>query len=254
MHKFPQPVSLINEDRTGNLPTRDNDLAQLRLASGMDLENIARVTSDDRRAILCKYLADKKPIVIQEPIAWSDDKSIGKFFLLKKLLEADESRQQLLQEARQVFYEENAFIVSWAGFSRFLDDMLGDWIDAVPVESLVRDLTVIVERHECQCGQLMEYMEHASHFAKLPQLQRISFKWRDSFDGTGVDASGRSTPLRYDIENDANDANVAYDADIDGDNNSANYDSTDYDQESDRTFMWDTSDDDNWSLDGSMEN
>ncbi|KAJ3454275.1 hypothetical protein MRS44_018267 [Fusarium solani] len=244
-----------------NLPTRDNDLAQIRLASGMDLENIARFSSDDRRAILCKYLTDEKPIVIQEPIAWSDEKSIGRFFLLKKFLEADESRQQLLQEARQVFYEENAFIVSWAGFSRFLDDMLGDWIEAAPVESLVRDLTVIVERHECQCGQLMEYMEHASHFAKLPQLQRISFEWRDSFGGAGVDASGRSTPLRYDIENDANDANDADDDTDDdtddntnGDNNSTNDDSTDYDQDSDRTLMWDTSDDDIWSLDGNMEN
>ncbi|KAL6351741.1 hypothetical protein LRP88_14892 [Fusarium phalaenopsidis] len=235
-----------------NLPTRDNNLAQLRLASEMDLENIARFSSDDRRAILCKYLADEKPIVIQEPIAWSDEKSIGKFFLLKKFLEADESRQQLLQEARQVFYEENAFIISWTGFSRFLDDMLGDWIDAAPVESLVRDLTVIVERHECQCGQLMEYMEHASHFAKLPQLQRISFKWRDSFDGAGVDASGSSTPLCYDIENDADDANDG--DDTDGGDNSTNDDSTDYDQDSDRTLMWDTSDDDIWSLDGSIEN
>lgn len=218
----------------------------------MGLENIARFSSDDRRAILCKYLVDEKPIVIQEPIAWSDEKSIGKFFLLKKLLEADESRQQLLQEARQVFYEENAFIVSWTGFSRFLDDMLGDWIDAAPVESLVRDLTIIVERHECQCGQLMEYVEHASHFSKLPQLQRISFEWRGPFDGAGADASGRSTPLRHDTESDADNA----DDNTDGDNNSANDDSTyyRYDQDSDRTLRWDTSDDDLWSSDGGMEN
>ncbi|KAG5756896.1 hypothetical protein H9Q69_011105 [Fusarium xylarioides] len=82
-------------------------------------------------------------------------------------------------EARRVLYEENSFVIYFDDFSRFLDDMLGNWEGAAAVETLLRHLTVRVKRDECQCGQLMKYMQHASYFATMPQLQKISFEWFD---------------------------------------------------------------------------
>ncbi|RKK52611.1 hypothetical protein BFJ69_g17874, partial [Fusarium oxysporum] len=128
------------------LLTANDDLAQL--TGGRPLDDISKMPSDDRRAVLCKCLVKEDPVVVQEPVAWSDDESIGRFLLLKRFLNNDESRRHLLLEARRVFYEENSFIISLAGFSRFLDDMLGDWEDAVAVEMLVRDLTIKVERQD----------------------------------------------------------------------------------------------------------
>ncbi|SPJ87903.1 uncharacterized protein FTOL_12372 [Fusarium torulosum] len=153
----------------------ENDL--IEFTGGRTLDDICRMPSDDRRAILSRYLVEDGPVPIQEPIAWSDEESIGRFLSLKKVLGEDESRKHLLLEARRAFYEENSFIICLGGFSRFLDDMLGDWEDSVPVEMLVHDLTIRIEREECQCGQLMEYVQRLSYFAKMPQLRRVLFEW-----------------------------------------------------------------------------
>lgn len=173
----------------------DDDL--IRFTGARSIDDVCSMPSNDRRAILCKYLVKETPVLIQEPIAWSNEESIGRFLLLKKLLNEDKSRQHLLLEARRVFYEENSFVIYLSGFSRFLDDVLGDWDDIVAVEMLVRDLTIKVEREKCQCGQLMEYMQRLSYFTKMPQLQRIVFEWHTTTNDTPDGSSqGWSTPSR----------------------------------------------------------
>lgn len=165
--------------------TVDHDLAAL--TGGKTLDEIRDLPSDTRRAILHKYLVTEEPILMQEPTGWSNEESIKRFILLRELLKEDKSRRHLLLEARRVLYENNSFIVSFDDFSRFLDDMLGSWEDAAAVETLVSDLRIRVKRDECQCGQLMKYMEHASHFTAMPQLQRITFEWYDLPKDAGGD-------------------------------------------------------------------
>lgn len=117
--------------------------------------------------------------MIQEPIAWTSHESIDSFLLLKNEARDNEAGQRLLQEARQVFYEENSFIVFWSGLDRFLGDLLGRWTDATPVKSLVRKITVRIERHECGCGNLGDYLHRTRHFAT--NLESITFEWWDSW-------------------------------------------------------------------------
>ncbi|KAF4963790.1 hypothetical protein FSARC_8216 [Fusarium sarcochroum] len=198
--------------------------------------------SNDRRAILCKYLVKETPVLVQEPIAWSNEESIGRFLLLKKLLNEDKSRQHLLLEARRVFYEENSFVIYLSGLSRFLDDMLGDWDDTVAVEMLVRDLTIKVEREKCQCGQLMEYMQRLSYFAKMPQLQRIVFEWHTTTNNTPDGSSqGWSTSS-------SRSSSKSYSA-----HSSSDDDETCDAGDSNEYFGWGALQDDAWSLEEGIE-
>lgn len=179
---------------SSGMPLLQDENLLIGFTGGKALDDICRMPSDDLRAMLSRYLVTDAPVLIQEPIAWSDEESIGRFLSLKKVLGKDESRKHLLLEARRVFYEENSFIIRLGGFSRFMDDMLGDWEDSVPVEMLVHDLTIRVEREECHCGQLMEYVQRLSYFTKMPQLRRVLFEWDTlSGDEANVISQGWST-------------------------------------------------------------
>jgi hypothetical protein len=234
-----QPLSVIHKAKEMQLLTANDDLTQL--TGGRSLDDISKMPSDDRRAVLCKHLVKEDPVVVQEPVAWSDEENIGRFLLLKRFLNNDESRRHLLLEARRVFYEENSFIISLSGFSRFLDDMLGDWEDAVAVEMLVRDLTIKVERQDCQCGQLMEYIQRLSYFAKMPQLQKITIEWytptKTADEGLPCDWSTLSS------SNSSKGTSLHSITDDDG-----TYENEGYNE----TLRWETSDDDVWSLDGDV--
>ncbi len=77
-----QPLSVIHTAKEMQLLTANDDLTQL--TGGRPLDDISKMPSDDRRAVLCKYLVKEDPVVVQEPIAWSDEESIGRFLLLKR--------------------------------------------------------------------------------------------------------------------------------------------------------------------------
>ncbi|KAF4502816.1 hypothetical protein FAGAP_972 [Fusarium agapanthi] len=239
IHKFLQPPSAVHKANVMQLLSASDDLAQL--TGGRSLDDISNMPSDDRRAVLRKYLVNEDPVTMQEPVAWSDQESIGRFLLLKRFLNNDRSRQHLLLEARRVFYEENSFIISLGGFSRFLDDMLGDWEDTVAVEMLVRDLTIKVERQDCECGQLMEYIQRLSYFAKMPQLQKITVEW---FTPTrNIDEALPSDWSTLSSSNGSKGASLPSATDDDGTSENGG---------SDETLRWETSDDDIWSLDGDV--
>ncbi|OBS15604.1 hypothetical protein FPOA_13552 [Fusarium poae] len=223
------------------LPTANDDL--IGSGDGTTLDDIYDMPSDDRRSLFHKYLVNKdKPILVQEPIAWSDDESIGRFFLLKKFLDEDESKKHLLLEARRVFYEENSFVLLLSGLSRFLDDMLGDWEDAVPVEMLVRDLTVKVERNECHCGQLLDYIQRLTYFAKMPQLQKITVEWHSPTENVDQDLPNDWSTLSS-LESSRGDSLNSPTDDDD------TYDSGDFNEAS----AWGYLEDDAWSLDEGVE-
>ena len=213
---------------------------------GQTLDDIYDMSSDDRRSLFQKYLVNKdKPVLLQEPIAWSDDESIGRFLLLKKFLDDDDSKKHLLQEARRVFYEENSFVLTLSGLSRFLDDMLGDWEDAVPVEMLVRDLTVKVERNECQCGQLLDYIQRLTYFAKMPQLQKIAVEWHSPLDCTDQDLPNDWSTLSSVGRSQGDSLNSL--------NSPADDDDTCDSEGSNEASAWGHLEDDAWSLEEGVE-
>ncbi|KAF5974098.1 hypothetical protein FBULB1_7930 [Fusarium bulbicola] len=240
-----KPLPMNYRPKDTQISTVDHDLTVL--TGGRTLDDIHALPSDTRRAILHKYLVTEEPILMQEPTGWSNEESIKRFILLKELLKEDESRRNLLLEARRVLYEENSFIIYFDDFPRFLDDMLGNWEGAAAVETLLRHLTVRVRRDECQCGQLMKYMQHASYFAMMPRLQRISFEW-------------------FDPSKDLNDADDRYASDGEGSLSSCSCGKrpvthsvwedgcTDGSGGSSDTLRWESSDDDGiWSLDEDIQ-
>ncbi|KAH7169615.1 uncharacterized protein B0J16DRAFT_273691 [Fusarium flagelliforme] len=179
IHKFLQPLSVIHKAQEMQLLTARDDLAQL--TGGRPLDDIAKMPSDDRRAVLCN------------------------------------------------------------GFSRFLDDMLGDWEDAVAVEMLVRDLTIKAERQDCQCGQLMEYIQRLSYFAKMPQLQKITIEWC-----TPTKAMDEGLPYDWStLSSSSSSKGNSLRSFTDDDGTSDNGGSSE-------VLRWETSDDDIWSLDGDV--
>ena len=194
--------ALPDEASTWYLPGPEDNYC--RFTGGKSFEDFEKLPEHERRSVFRAYLAEKTPILIQEPIAWTSHKSIDSFLLLKNEARDNEAGQRLLQEARQVFYEENSFIVVWSDLDRFFDDLLGQWTDATPVKSLVRRITVRIERHECGCGNLGDYLQRTCHFAT--NLESITFEWWDSWkhweannieeesvgDGTDDDESGRT--------------------------------------------------------------
>ncbi|KAL3587962.1 hypothetical protein FPOAC2_14013 [Fusarium poae] len=219
------------------LPTANDNLIGSR--DGITLDDIYDMPSDDRRSLFRKYLVNKdKPILVQEPIAWSDDESIGMFLRLKKSLD-DESKKHILLEARRVFYEENSFVLLLSGLSRFLDDMLGDWEDAVPVEMLVRDLKVKVERNECQCGNLLDYIQRLTYFAKMPQLQKIAFECYSPTESADQDLSNDWSTLSSLDSSKGDSLNNPTDDDDSADSNQAS--------------TWGYLEDDAWSSDEGVE-
>lgn len=160
---------------------------------------MANLPEEERRSIFRSYLVEDAPILIQQPIAWTNQESIDSFLLLKKEVGDDDSGQRLLEEARRVFYEENSFIIFWNSLDRFLDDLLGRWPDAIPVKSLVRKITIRIERHECGCGNLVEYLQHARCLAESSTLESVTFEWWDSWrHRKATNAKGESD------DNDAN--------------------------------------------------
>ncbi|KAI8648095.1 hypothetical protein NCS56_01541200 [Fusarium sp. Ph1] len=146
-HRFP---ALLDRASTWYLPDPEDNYC--RFTGGKSFEDFEKLPEHERRSVFRAYLAEETPVLIQEPITWTSQESIDAFLLLKNEARDNEAGQRLLQEARQVFYEENSFIVLWSDLDRFFGDLLGRWADAVPVKSLVRRIIVRVERHECGAG------------------------------------------------------------------------------------------------------
>ncbi|RSL78545.1 hypothetical protein CEP52_017622, partial [Fusarium oligoseptatum] len=104
-HRFPV---LPDEALTWHLPDPEDNYC--RFTGGKSFEDFEKLPENERHTVFRAYLAEKTPILIQEPISWTSHKSIDSFFLLKNEARDNEAGQRLLQEARKVFYEENSFI------------------------------------------------------------------------------------------------------------------------------------------------
>ncbi|KAH7203064.1 hypothetical protein BKA60DRAFT_600594 [Fusarium oxysporum] len=101
---------------------------------------------------------------------------------------------------------------------------------------------VAVEMLDCECGQLMEYIQRLSYFAKMPQLQKFTIEWytppKNVDDGLPYDWSTLSS------SNSSKGTSLHSVTDDDG---------TYQNGGSNETLRWETSDDDIWSLDEDVQ-
>ncbi|RSL45855.1 hypothetical protein CEP54_014098 [Fusarium duplospermum] len=146
-------------------------------ANGKCLDDLEALPESKRHRLLRQCLVETAPLVIRHPIYETYQQSIHCFRLLKERFEDTSSGQRLIQEARRIFYEENSFVVFWAGLNHFLEDILGHWTNAISVKLLVRRVTVKVGRHECPNAGLAEVLSHFSALDNCPNLESISFEW-----------------------------------------------------------------------------
>jgi hypothetical protein len=114
---------------------------------------------NDRFTTLFGGLVSKEPIVVHDPLFWSNDGIIRQFISIKAFLVDDDPQQSQLLEARQVFYRKNTFIVSLDWLSLFLDDILGDW-EGISVERLVQDVIIQVNGSDVYRGAALGCMQH----------------------------------------------------------------------------------------------
>ncbi|KAF4468485.1 hypothetical protein FALBO_4602 [Fusarium albosuccineum] len=170
------PPSGPDGDSAWRLP--DCDSYNL-LANGTSLRDIKKLPGSERRRVLRQHLVEIEPLIIQHPIYGTYQDSIRCFAMLKERAGADEFEQRLLRDARQMFYEENSFIVFWDGSGRLLGDILGHWDDVIPVNALVRRITVKISRREFPNGRLVDVLGYISALSNLANLESISLEWWD---------------------------------------------------------------------------
>ncbi|KAH7113513.1 hypothetical protein EDB81DRAFT_670215 [Dactylonectria macrodidyma] len=149
------------------------------MLGGMTMQDFAKLDGVNRRGIFCQHLASEEYIEMHQFMDLSKVDAIRALLLFRKEFGTSRLGQQLSQEAKQVFYEENHFLVGLNDLDDFLRDILEDWGDAIPVKSLVRNLTVMVERHGCKCGHLADFLQQARIFNNLDS---ISYEWRDCWE------------------------------------------------------------------------
>ncbi|KAJ3454992.1 hypothetical protein MRS44_013592 [Fusarium solani] len=155
--------ALLDEPSTWYLPDPEDNYCHF--TGGKSFEDFEKLPEHERSSVFRAYLAEKTPILIQEPIAWTSHESIDLFLLLKNEARDNEAGQRLLQEARQVFYEENSFIVLWSDLDRFFDDLLGR------------------QDRKARVWMWKPWGLSAAHppLCRVPNLESLSFEWWDSW-------------------------------------------------------------------------
>jgi hypothetical protein len=151
------------------------------MLGGRTMKQFAMLDEEDRRDIFCQHLVADESIEVREYMDLDKLNATHSFLVFRKEFGNSKLGQQLTQEARRVFYEENDFFVWLDDLDDFLDDILpGEGrIDAAPVASLVRNIAVLVERHQCRCGNLTDFFQQARIFSNLDS---ITYEWRDCWE------------------------------------------------------------------------
>ncbi|KAF4462591.1 hypothetical protein FALBO_10596 [Fusarium albosuccineum] len=146
-------------------------------------------------------LVQEEPIDMRLPLP--DSGPVHSFLQMRRyLITLEEPRMDLIEEARRFFYENNSFLVHFDDFASFLNDMLDDWLHAAPVELLVQNLTIRVDRHTRQWEQVAAFIEQACFSYRLSSLQRISFEWQDDFEGPNRSFANGWQPIRHNVDDD----------------------------------------------------
>lgn len=154
------------------------------------VNGFAALSKSDRRNTFRKCLVENESIEFDGFVEWQRCKAIPIFLLFKEHLEANEVGQQLIQEARHVFYEENRFMMSSTLLDQFMGDTLGNWDNSVAVESLVRDIAIRVDRRYCEGESLTPSLREVFRFT---DPERISIEVLDRGVPDGSDLATQDT-------------------------------------------------------------
>lgn len=93
------------------------------------------------------------------------------FKVLNRQMGHDTTGRRLVQEARRYFYERTSFVFSADWIDRFLADQLGTWDNAVPVEKLVRCVTIRVDRRRMDGSKIAQYLHHLLQLTNIETLK-----------------------------------------------------------------------------------
>ncbi|KID82462.1 hypothetical protein MGU_10211 [Metarhizium guizhouense ARSEF 977] len=108
--------------------------------------------------------------------------AVRAMLLLRDNLGDSKIEQQLLQKARHIFYEENEFVFVSYEIFRFLDDVLGEWTHAAPVETLVRNVVIVVQSE--WSGWMEGDLQQALRFTNPAHLE-VVIAAQGTLDGQG---------------------------------------------------------------------
>ncbi|KAH6949679.1 hypothetical protein BKA56DRAFT_499532, partial [Ilyonectria sp. MPI-CAGE-AT-0026] len=168
----------------------DNYCKMLEMLDEPTVNGFAALPKDTRRNGFRKCLVENELIEFDGFVEWQHCKAIYTFLLFKEHLEGNEIGQQLIQEARQIFYEENSFMLSSTLLQWFLSDPLGGWEKSTPVKSLVRDITIRVDRRHCRGEDMVPSLQEAFQFT---DLERVSIEILDRGVPDGSDLATQET-------------------------------------------------------------
>lgn len=168
----------------------DSYCEMLEMLGQPTVNHFAALSKDGRRNTFRRWLVENEPIEVDGFIEWQCCKAIRTFLLFKDHLEGNVMGQQLIHEARQVFYEENRFIMSSTLLDQFTSDSLGSWEKPVAVESLIRDITIRVDRRYCESENLALNLGGAF---RLTDAERISIEVVERGVPNGSDLATQET-------------------------------------------------------------
>lgn len=149
------------------------------------LNQFTELSEQKRRNIFFEYLVEADGVVMDDLIELHELASVEFFMLLTQYMEP-----RLILEARRIFYEHNRFIVWSTWLREFLDDKLGNWPHAIPVEELVQDITVRVDRRYCNLGDLAKGLQNV---LRLTKVKRITIEILDRGARDGSDLATQET-------------------------------------------------------------
>ncbi|KAH6876894.1 hypothetical protein B0T10DRAFT_465008 [Thelonectria olida] len=153
----------------------------------------ASLSKDGRRHTFRRCLVEDEPIEFDGIFEWQCCRAVYTFRLFMEHLNGDEAAQQLIQEARCVFYEENTFVMSSNWLNQFLNNKLGNGEKPASVESLVRHITVQVDRRYCNATNLASSL---LDLFRMTNPERISLEILDRGVPDGRDFATQETIKR----------------------------------------------------------
>lgn len=168
----------------------DSYCEMLEMLGQPTVNHFAALSKDGRRNTYRRWLVENEPIEVDGFIEWQRCKAIRTFLLFKDHLEGNAMGQQLIHEARQVFYEENRFIMSSTLLNQFMSDSLGSWEKPATIESLIRDITIRVDRRYCESENLALNLDGAF---RLTDAERISIEVVERGVPNGSDLATQET-------------------------------------------------------------
>ncbi|KAI5456106.1 hypothetical protein BGZ63DRAFT_429165 [Mariannaea sp. PMI_226] len=162
------------------------------MLGGRTMYEFAKLDGEVRQQVFSQHLKTDDVVEMYKFMDLSKLDATHSFLVLRGQFGNTEVGKQLAEEARKVFYEQNQFLVWLPDLEDFLDDILeGD--DADFVAKSVRRITILIDRHQCCCENLMDPFQRTASLICHGNLLSITYKWRncwEPYEGESEDEDG----------------------------------------------------------------